>query len=50
LPAGSEAGEEAGVPDVVTRTLPDRPHAGRIVQRGGTVVAVELDPALAARG
>jgi Fe-S cluster assembly protein SufD len=50
LPAGSEAGEEAGVPDVVTRTLPDRPHAGRIVQSGGTVVAVELDPALAARG
>jgi Fe-S cluster assembly scaffold protein SufB len=50
VPAGSEAGKEAGVPDVVTRTLPDRPHAGRIVQSGCTVVAVELDPALAARG
>jgi Fe-S cluster assembly scaffold protein SufB len=50
VPAGSEAGKEAGVPDVVTRTLPDRPHAGRIMQSGGTVVAVELDPALAARG
>jgi Fe-S cluster assembly scaffold protein SufB len=50
VPAGSVAGKDAGVPDVVTRTLPDRPHAGRIVQSGGTVVAVELDPALAARG
>ncbi len=39
-----------GVPDVVTRTLPDRPRAGRIVQNGGTVVHVELDPALAERG
>jgi Fe-S cluster assembly protein SufD len=50
VPAGSEAGKDAGVPHVVTRTLPDRAHAGRIVQSGGTVVAVELDPALAARG
>jgi len=48
LPA--EANPDAGVPDVVTRTLPDTPHAGRIVQSGGAVVAVELDPALAARG
>lgn len=38
------------VPGVVTRTLPDRPHAGRIVQSGGAVVQVELDPALVARG
>jgi Fe-S cluster assembly protein SufD len=38
------------VPDVVTRTLPDRPHAGRIVQCAGAVVHVELDPALAERG
>jgi Fe-S cluster assembly scaffold protein SufB len=38
------------VPDVVTRTLPDRPHAGRIVQNAGAVVHVELDPALAERG
>ena len=33
----------AGVPDVVTRTLPDRPRAGRIVQSAGSVVHVELD-------
>lgn len=38
------------VPDIVTRTLPDRPRAGRIVQSGGAVVHVELDPALAAKG
>lgn len=41
---------ESGVPDVVTRTLPDRPHAGRIVQSAGAVVQVELDEALAERG
>ncbi|MHB8533317.1 MAG: SufB/SufD family protein, partial [Solirubrobacteraceae bacterium] len=38
------------VPAVVTRTLPDRPRAGRIVQNAGAVVAVELDPGLAAQG
>ncbi len=38
------------VPDVVTRTLPDRPRAGRIVQSAGAVVHIELDPALEARG
>lgn len=38
------------VPDVVARTLPDRPRAGRIVQSAGTVVHVELDPALQAKG
>jgi Fe-S cluster assembly protein SufD len=38
------------VPEVVTRTLPERAHAGRIVQNGGRVVAVELDTALAERG
>jgi Fe-S cluster assembly protein SufD len=38
------------IPDVVTRTLPDRPKAGRLVQNAGTVVSVELDPALAERG
>jgi Fe-S cluster assembly scaffold protein SufB len=50
--SGTGAGEEhhAGVPDVVSRTLPDRPHAGRLVQSGGAVVDVQLDPALAARG
>jgi Fe-S cluster assembly scaffold protein SufB len=39
-----------GVPDVVTRTLPDGPRAGRIVQSGSEVVHLELDPALAERG
>jgi Fe-S cluster assembly scaffold protein SufB len=38
------------IPEVVTRTLPDRPHAGRIVQSAGSVVHVELDPELAERG
>ncbi len=42
--------ESGAVPEVVTRTLPDRPHAGRIVQSAGSVVHVELDPALAERG
>jgi Fe-S cluster assembly scaffold protein SufB len=49
--SGSDAAGDAGaVPEVVTRTLPDRPRAGRIVQNGGSVVDVELDPALADRG
>jgi Fe-S cluster assembly protein SufD len=43
-------GEPTAVPDVVARTLPDRARAGRIVQSANTVVAVELDPALAERG
>ena len=43
-------GPTDGVPEVVSRTLPDRPHAGRIVQNAGTVVHVELDPELRARG
>jgi Fe-S cluster assembly scaffold protein SufB len=42
--------EERGVPDVVSRTLPDGPHAGRIVQSAGAVVQVELEEALAERG
>jgi len=45
------AGEpEEGVPEVVRRTLPDRPRAGRLVQSANTVVEIELDPALAAKG
>lgn len=48
LTAGSAA--TGAVPDVVTRTLPERARAGRIVQSAGAVVHVELDPALAARG
>ncbi len=39
-----------GVPAIVRETLPERPRAGRIVQRDGSVVSVELDPELAARG
>jgi Fe-S cluster assembly protein SufD len=42
--------EPGAVPEVVTRTLPDRPHAGRIVQSAGSIVHIELDPALAERG
>jgi Fe-S cluster assembly protein SufD len=42
--------QEDGVPDVVTRTLPDGPRAGRIVQSAGAVVHVELAQALAERG
>jgi Fe-S cluster assembly protein SufD len=38
------------VPDVVTRTLPDRARAGRIVQNAGAVVHVELDSTLAEQG
>jgi Fe-S cluster assembly scaffold protein SufB len=41
---------DAGVPQVVRDTLPERSRAGRIVQRDGTVVSVELDPELARRG
>jgi Fe-S cluster assembly scaffold protein SufB len=41
---------ESGVPDVVSRTLPERPRAGRIVQSAGAVVQVELSEALAERG
>jgi Fe-S cluster assembly scaffold protein SufB len=42
--------QEPGVPDVVTRTLPDGPRAGRIVQSAGAVVLVELNEQLAERG
>jgi Fe-S cluster assembly protein SufD len=41
---------DTGVPDVVTRTLPDGPRAGRIVQSAGTVVHVELDETLVQKG
>ncbi len=46
--AGAPAPE--GIPDVVTRTLPERPRAGRLVQSAGVVVHVDLDPALSERG
>jgi Fe-S cluster assembly scaffold protein SufB len=39
-----------GVPDVVARTLPDGPRAGRIVQSASEIVHLELDQALAERG
>jgi Fe-S cluster assembly protein SufD len=42
--------EAGAVPDVVTRSLPERARAGRIVQNAGTVVDIQLDPDLAARG
>jgi Fe-S cluster assembly protein SufD len=38
------------IPAVVRETLPERPRAGRIVQSDSSVVHVELDPELAARG
>jgi Fe-S cluster assembly protein SufD len=41
-------GEE--LPAIVSETVPDGPRAGRIVQRDGSVILVELDPALAERG
>jgi Fe-S cluster assembly protein SufD len=40
----------AEVPDVVRRTLPERPRAGRIVQSAGAVVQIELDATLADQG
>jgi Fe-S cluster assembly scaffold protein SufB len=40
----------SGVPEVVQRTLPERPHAGRIVQSANSIVSLDLDPALAERG
>jgi len=46
--AGSAAPGE--IPDIVTRTLPERPRAGRLVQSAGTVVHVDLEPGLQERG
>ena len=42
--------QESGVPEIVTRTLPERSRAGRIVQSAGAIVSVDLDPALAQKG
>ena len=50
LETAPEGVEPDAVPDVVTRTVPDRARAGRIIQCAGVVVHVELDPALAERG
>lgn len=46
----SEASGGAAVPGVVTRTLPERPRAGRIVQSADTTVALQLDERLRASG
>lgn len=43
-----EAGEE--LPSHIRDVVGDAPRAGLLVQRGGSVVHVELDPALAQRG
>jgi Fe-S cluster assembly scaffold protein SufB len=50
--AGAAYGKsgESALPEIVRATLPERPRAGRIVQRDGSVVHVELDPELTARG
>jgi Fe-S cluster assembly scaffold protein SufB len=50
LDALSTSVQEDSVPTIVTRTLPERARAGRIVQSAGAVVQVELDEALAERG
>ena len=47
--SSGETGEDA-VPEVVQRTLPERPRAGRIVQTADATVQLELDPELRARG
>ncbi|HEX5309572.1 MAG TPA: SufD family Fe-S cluster assembly protein [Solirubrobacteraceae bacterium] len=45
-------GEEQaqGTPEFVSAALPDRAHAGRIVQLDNVIASVELDPDLAAKG
>jgi Fe-S cluster assembly protein SufD len=50
LSTGSSIPADCSIPDVVERELPDRLRAGRIVQRDGSVVHVELDPRLAEQG
>ena len=50
-PSSTTRGRQRGkLPDVVTRTLPERSRAGRLVQGADGIVNVELDPALAERG
>jgi Fe-S cluster assembly scaffold protein SufB len=50
LEGGEDAGTPDGVPGVVSRTLPERARAGRIVQADGGTVSVELDARLAEQG
>ncbi len=42
--------EQGSLPEIIEHTLPDRARAGRIVQRDGSIVHVELDPELKQRG
>lgn len=42
--------ERSELPEIVARTVPERARAGRIVQLDGSIVHVELDPALRERG
>jgi Fe-S cluster assembly protein SufD len=49
LDASATAGTSE-VPDVVKRTLADRPRAGRLIQNGNASPLIELDPALAEKG
>jgi Fe-S cluster assembly scaffold protein SufB len=48
--AAREHPRDAGVPDFVSDSIPDRPRAGRIVQLDSSIVHVELDPKLAEHG
>jgi Fe-S cluster assembly scaffold protein SufB len=48
--APREHARDAGVPEIVSSNIPERPRAGRIVQLDSSVVHVELDPMLAERG
>jgi Fe-S cluster assembly protein SufD len=50
LEAQRRTSEPGTVPEIVAGTLPDRARAGRLVQRDGSVVHVDLDPELRARG
>ena len=50
LEAQRRTSEPGTVPEIVALTLPDRARAGRLVQRDGSVVHVDLDPELRARG
>ena len=41
---------QGDLPEIVGETLSDRPRAGRLVQREGSVVHIDLDPSLRAKG
>jgi Fe-S cluster assembly scaffold protein SufB len=50
LLANREHPRDSSVPEFVTRAIPERPRAGRIVQLDSSIVHIELDPELAERG